>query len=244
MSENKISIKWASLEIATLLVTVLLSCKTKDSKPSDIEKFVPDGLTASIIHKMEDFIPAYLSDTNYIVIWRTGSDYYYSDFLSALIIEKKQLKDTQILCHYMTFDPNKPSNYRNWKFANLYELIIENSPFKYPPSTKTSFNEIDSIILKNACHRCITSNVYFMKNFKSNEVFPINHKYNSDRIKNIVKLFEQISKKEKVQTFALTKDTIDYKELYRFCHEPEQSREYCIMENGNVSDQQRLYGDK
>ncbi|MBU2061354.1 MAG: hypothetical protein KKH44_05815 [Bacteroidetes bacterium] len=244
MTEKFTRINRVSLLIITFLVLIFPCCKTKSSIPGGNEKNIPIGVIESEILKMEDLIPSCLTDSNHVVIWRTGSDYYYSDYLSALIIEKNQLKDSQLKCHYMTFDPNKPSNYRNWKFANIYELTLENNPFKYPLNGKTNFTKIDSIIIDLGCHACIESNVYFMKDFKSIEVYPINQKHNPSHIQNIVKLFEQISKKEKVQTFSLTKDSIDYIELNRFCHEPEKSREYCIKENGDISDQQRHYDDK
>ena len=161
--------------------------------------------------------------------------------MSALIIEKKQLKDEQILCHYMTFDPVKPTNYRNWKYTNTYELTLENIPFRYPLKEQTSFAEIDSIAFECNCEG-IEANVYFMKEFGSNEVYPINDKYNSEYAESIVKLFTQISKKEHVQTLSLAQDSIDYKEVNKLLHSNEFR--YCIVEDGEVGSLQRRYGDK
>lgn len=185
------------------------------------------GIIESDIRAMEGFIPANLVDSNHVVIWREGS-IYYADYLSALIIEKNELKNNEFLCHYLTFEPFKPSNFRNWKYSSTYQLTLENTPFQYPLKQNTSFVEIDSIAFNCNCGEGIEANVYFMKDFGSNIVYPINENFNSEIVENIVKLFEQISKKEYIQTFALSNDSIDYQEISRLIHDSSDS--YCINE--------------
>lgn len=240
MTHNSAKINWLFIFTLLFFLRVCYGCKSKKEEVQIEESTTPIGIIESDILKMEGYIPTNLSDTNHVIIWRGGS-IYYSEYLSALIIEKKQLKDNQLLCHYMTFDPNKPSNYRNWKYANIYELTLENSPFKFPLNIKTSFSEVDSSAFECNCEG-IEANVYFMKEFSSNEVFIINDKYNSEFVDDIVKLFTQISKKEHIQTFSLTQDTIDYQQVYTIIKEGENT--YCINEDGTNSMKQRHYGDK
>ncbi len=223
-----------------LIMSSFLSCKSEATKSTldDIEKSI--GTIEYDIKKMEELIPSSLCDSNHVAIWREGS-IYYADYLSVIVIEKKQLKDNQLLCHYFTFDPNKPSNFRNWKYANTYELTLENDPFQYPLKDYTNFMKIDSIAFDCKCEG-IEANVYFMKDFKSNKVYPINKGFNSTIIKTISKLFSQISKREHIQTFALTRDSIDYGEVGGLIQD--KTFEYCIKEDGEVNSLQRRYRGK
>ncbi len=198
------------------------------------------GLVGSDVYKMEKLIPNNLFDSNYVAIWRDGS-IFFVDGMSALVVEKKQLKDKQLICHYFVFKPMKPSNYRNWNFSKTYELTLENEPFDFPLNDQVSIREIDSIVLECHCEG-IEANSYFMKDFNSDKVYPVNDRYNPTLINNISKLFKQISKKEHVQTLSLTGDSIDYQEVNKLIRS--KDLRYCIEEDGKVGSLQRHYGDK
>jgi hypothetical protein len=141
----------------------------------------------------------------------------------------------------MTFEYEKPSNFRNWKLTNVYELTLENIPFKFPLKNKSNFNVIDSLCFDCKCEG-IKANVYFIKEFNSKVVYPIHKKYNKYLLKNIEYLFKQISKKEHVQTLSLIKDSIYYKFVNKLMNN--DSITYCLEDNGNAGRLQRRYGDK
>lgn len=229
------------MSIILLLVSsmIFLSCQ-EQKKKSNITKAKDQGIIEYNIRNCEKLIPNSVYDSNHVVIWREGS-IFFSEYTSCLIIEKKQLKDNQILCYYLTFDPDKPSNYRNWKFATVYELTLENKPFHFPLKNKTVFTEIDSLCFECQCEG-IEANVYFMKDFNSDAVYPVHRKYNKNLVRNIEYLFKQISKKEHVQTLALIGDSVDYNKAYRLMKS--DSLTYCIKDDGEADRLQRMWGDK
>jgi hypothetical protein len=239
MKKSKTKIGFSSIILLTVSFLILLSCQEQKKKNSpSIAK--NQGIIEYDIRNCEKLIPNSVYDSNHVVIWRDGS-IYFSEYTSCLIIEKKQLKDDQILCYYLTFVPDKPSNYRNWKFTTIYELTLENKPFHFPLKNKTVFTEIDSLCFECQCEG-IEANVYFMKDFNSDAVYPVHRKYNKNLLRNIEYLFKQISKKEHVQTLALIGDSVDYKIAHRIMKS--DSINYCIKDDSEVGSLQRLWGDK
>ncbi len=220
-------------------LAILLSCKEQKKKTVS-SKLKNQGIIEYNIRNCEKLIPNSVYNSNHVVIWREGS-IFYSEYTSCLVIEKKQLKDNQVLCYYLTFDSTKPSNYRNWKFASVYELTLENKPFNFPLKSKTVFNEIDSLCFECQCEG-IEANVYFMKDFNSDAVYPVHRKYNKNLMRNIEYLFKQISRKEHVQTLALISDSVDYKIAYTLMKSDNLT--YCIKEDSEVESIQRIWGDK
>lgn len=239
MIKSKAKYGLSSIILLTVTSFVLLGCQHQKKK-SKTTKAKEQGIIEYSIHNCEKLIPNSIYDSNHVVIWRGGS-IFYSEYTSCLIIEKKQLKDNQILCYYMTFDPDKPSNYRNWKFTTVYELTLENKPFNFPLKNKTVFTEIDSLCFECRCEG-IEANVYFMKDFNSDAVYPIHRKYNKYLINNIVYLFKQISKKEHIQTLALIGDSVNYKIAYSIINS--DSLNYCIKDDGEAGSLQRRWKDK
>ena len=233
--------KYSLISIILLLVSSLIFFGCQElKKKSNITKEKAKGIIEYNIRNCEKLIPNSIFNSNHVVIWREGS-IYFSEYTSCLIIEKKQLKDNQILCYYLTFDYEKPSNYRNWKLATVYELTLENKPFSFPLKNKTVFTEIDSLCFECQCEG-IEANVYFFKEFNSDIVYPVHHKYNKNIIRNIEYLFKQISKKEHVQTLSLIGDSTDYKKVYKLIKS--DSLTYCIKDNGEADKLQRMWGDK
>jgi hypothetical protein len=220
-------------------VLTLTCCHDKDNKTNKNTEKKYLGIYEDQIRRMEKLIPNALFDTNHVAIWRSGS-IYYSEYLSVLIIEKKQLKDKQLLCYYMSFDSDKPSNYRNWKYCQIYEITLENSPFRFPLKDQIKIEDLDTLSYTHG--EGIESNNYFVMDFKSDTIYPICKKYNSKYSNQIAQLFNQISKREKVQTLVLTKDSVDYQDAYRIIKGSDV--DYIIKEDKEVNSLQRRYGDK
>jgi len=218
---------------------VIHSCQQADQTKADQTGKDTEGIFEDQIRRMEKLIPNSMFDTNHVAIWRSGS-IFYSEDLSLLVIEKKQLKDKQLLCYYISFDSDKPSNYRNWKFANVYELTLENLPFKFPLTDKIHIGDLDTLSYTHG--EGIESNNYFMADFKSDIIYPISRRYNNSYTLQVAKLFNQISKREKVQVFALQKDSVSDHDISRVIHGPDEN---CIIkEDREVTDLQRRYHDK
>lgn len=197
------------------------------------------GIYEDQIRRMEKFIPNSMFDTNHVAIWRSGS-IFYSEYLSVLIIEKKQLKDKQLLCYYMSFDSDKPSNYRNWKYAQIYEVTLGNTPFKFPLVDQIRIKDLDTLSYNHG--EGIESNNYFIMEFKSDLIYPISKRYNSKYTNQISRLFNQISKREKVQTLVLTEDSVNYQDINEIIKGSDE--DYIIKDDKDVNSLQRRYGDK
>jgi hypothetical protein len=238
---NPMSSAKMRISIIVVVCSIIGSCiRKQDKNQKEPNQNEPQGIIELDVRLCEKLIPNSLFDTNHIVIWREGS-IYFSEYISCLIIEDKQLNDNQILCHYMTFESQKPSNYRNWKYANIYELTLENIPFKYPLKSRVGFNVIDSLCFECQCEG-IEANVYFLKQIDSDWVYPVHRKYNRNQVRNIEYLFKQISKKEHAQTLSLIRDSVDYKEVGGIMCRDEM--EYCIKDNYEAGSIQRRWGDK
>lgn len=222
-----------------MVMMFIQGCQDQKMKSKD-PKVLKESIIEHDIRNCEKLIPHSVYDTNHIVIWRSGS-IYFSEYTSCLIIEKKQFEDDQLLCYYFAFNHEKYSNYRNWKLGSIYELTLENKPFKLPLKEKTDFKEIDSLCFESNSEG-IEANVYFMKDFNSDYVFPIHKKFNKNLIKNIEFLFKQISKKEHVQTLALIGDSVDYKIVGNIIKS--DSIIYCIKDDEDADRIQRMWGDK
>ena len=212
-----------------------LSCQNNKNQKKEIEQ----SFISQEILDLEKLIPFNLQNDKYICIWRTGS-IFISENVSVLILEKKQLKDKQIESYFITFDYQKPSNYKNCELFKCYKLLLDNKNFIYPLKKKINFNEIDSLILRCNCEG-IDANAFFLKEFNSNLISPINYELNTSSISSIERLFSQISKKEHIQTLSLRSKKVDYELAYKI---KQNEIEYCINENGGVEIKQRIYGDK
>lgn len=225
--------------IFCIAVLTLTSCNNSDNKIVENTEKQHLGIYEDQIRRMEKLIPNALFDTNHVAIWRSGS-IFYSEYLSVLIIDKKQLKDKQLLCHYMSFDSNKPANYRNWKYGQIYEVTLENKPFSFPLKDRIKIEDLDT--LSYTYGEGIESNNYFIMDLKSDTIYPISNRYNSKYTDQIARLFNQISKKEKVQTLVLTSDSVDYQDAFRIIKGSDS--DYIIKEDKEVNSLQRRYGDK
>lgn len=241
LNPSRYMISFSRLYFSIFFITVLTlnSCHNSENKSIKNPEKKHHGIYEDQIRRMEKLIPNALFDTNHVAIWRSGS-IFYSEYLSVLIIEKKQLMDKQLLCHYMSFDSDKPSNYRNWKYSQIYEVTLENSPFSFPLKDQIKIEDLDTLSYIHG--EGINSNNYFIMEFKSDTIYPISKRYNSKYSYQIAKLFTQISKREKVQTLGLTKDSVDYQVAYRIIKGSDA--DYIIKEDKEVNSLQRRYGDK
>lgn len=217
------------------LILLTFSCQTNNNKKKEIEQ----SFISQEILDLEKLIPFNLQNDKYICIWRTGS-IFISENVSVLILEKKQLKDKQIECYFITFDFQKPDNYKNCELFKCYKLLLDNKNFIYPLKKKINFSEIDNLILRSKSEG-IGANAFFLKEFNSNLIYPINYELNTSSIYSIEKLFSQISKKEHIQTLALRTKKVDYNKAFKIKN---NNIEYCLTENGEVVRKIRVYGDK
>lgn len=174
------------------------------------------------------------------MIWREGS-IFYSEFTSCLIIEKSKLNEDEIDCYFIVFDDQKPSNLSNWRHSSTYQLRLENIPFSGPFEQKTDFAQLDSLGLECNCEG-IASNVYFIKEFYSDSVYPIHDRYNEKLKDNITHLFKQISKQEHIQTLALSMDSIDSRVIREILSS--DSISYCIGADDEVRGHLRPWKNK
>lgn len=193
------------------ILLILISCQIEDRLENNIPLYKTE--MEYTFESMESKLPNNISDSNHIALWRSGS-IYLSDYHSCIVMKKSDFSKENIDVSYLIWEPQKPSNYSNWKDYSLYSLNLKDMLIDYKFQDTLSFDDISygygdstAIMLKG---EGLDANIFFFKEIGNDEIYPITGKFNYDWIKKVKFLFQQISKKEHIQTLTFDSDKIRY----------------------------------
>jgi hypothetical protein len=190
-----------------LIVGFLLVSCTNQYK----ELITNDSEFTKLINNIDSVLPKNISPIDYLLIYRTGSIKYSSDY-TVLCIKKKDLMKKSINCKYFMIN-NIGQLYR--KYPNLesdepkilgFSFLLNNprGDFKLNRLMKYSPIEVDKYldsVVKVRSGEGHCDNMYYLVDNK--DIYIVNSTWPSLELDLVISLYKQISPSEYFQTFSL-----------------------------------------